>query len=248
MTEIATYILAALVTLLSLTIHEFSHGYVAYLLGDPTAKNAGRLTLNPISHLDPFGALCMVFFHFGWAKPVPIDPRYFRKPKRDFAITALAGPLSNLILACLSAFLYLLTLAIFGRYEAVLTNQFLFNLISTVLTFFYLSLLINVGFALFNLLPIPPLDGSRVMTAVLPQRIYFRIMRYERIIYWVLIGWLLIGGWVSRFLLAIPFIANAPPLYVIARIIGLSGLLSDADAAIVDGILKLFRLIPFLNV
>lgn len=246
MTDLSTYLLAALVTLLSLTVHEFCHGYAAYRLGDPTAKAAGRLTLNPLSHLDPFGALCMVFFHFGWAKPVPINPRYFRRPKRDFALTALAGPLSNLLMAVLSAFCYLLTLSLFR--STVFESEFLFRLVNTVLEFFYLALLINVGFGLFNLLPVPPLDGSRILTAVLPERLYFRIMRYEHIIYWGLIGWLLVGGWVSRVLLSIPLIANTPLLRTVARVIGLSGLLSDANTALVNAILRLLRLIPFLNV
>ena len=106
--EIVEIVLSALAVLLILTIHEYAHAYAAYKLGDNTAKNLGRLSLNPLKHLDPFGAICMILFHFGWAKPVPINERNFRNPKRDFAITALAGPLSNMIFAFLSAFLLLL--------------------------------------------------------------------------------------------------------------------------------------------
>ena len=102
------YIFAALSALIALTVHEYSHGYAAYRMGDPTAKSLGRLTLNPLKHLDPIGALCMIFFRFGWAKPVPINPRYFKNPKRGFAIVALSGPVANLILSFFSAGLYLL--------------------------------------------------------------------------------------------------------------------------------------------
>ena len=106
MIDFYTLILTAFATIITLTVHEFSHGYMAYKLGDPTAKNLGRLTLNPIKHIDPIGAVCMLFFHVGWAKPVPISLRYFKKPKRDFALTALAGPVSNLVIAILSALIF----------------------------------------------------------------------------------------------------------------------------------------------
>ena len=102
MNTIIPYILSALAALIILTVHEFSHGYVAFRLGDDTAKNAGRLSLNPLKHLDLFGTISLVLFRFGWAKPVPINPRNFKNPKRDFALTALAGPLSNLILSFFS--------------------------------------------------------------------------------------------------------------------------------------------------
>ena len=102
MNQMVYYVLSALAVLLILTLHEYAHALTAYKLGDPTAKNMGRLTLNPIKHLDPFGAICMIFFHFGWAKPVPINARYFKNPKRDFALTARAGPLSNMFFAFIS--------------------------------------------------------------------------------------------------------------------------------------------------
>ena len=105
MKDLLYYLLSAIAALISLTIHEYSHGYAAYKLGDPTAKALGRLSLNPIKHLDPVGAVCMLIFHFGWAKPVPINMRNFKNPRRDFAITALAGPLANLVMAFISAFL-----------------------------------------------------------------------------------------------------------------------------------------------
>ena len=102
-TDFPTLILSVLAVIIALTVHEFSHGFIAYKLGDDTAKSLGRLTLNPLKHLDPIGALTMIFFRFGWAKPVPINPRNFKKPKRDFALTAVAGPMSNIILAFFSA-------------------------------------------------------------------------------------------------------------------------------------------------
>ena len=126
------YALTALVALLALTVHEFSHGYAAYKLGDPTAKYQGRLTLNPLRHLDPIGAVCMILFRFGWAKPVPINPNYFKKRKRDFAITALAGPLSNLIFSFVAAFLYLLTYSLLK--DVAFSSEILFNIAKNTIT------------------------------------------------------------------------------------------------------------------
>ena len=133
--DLIYYVLSALAVLIILTIHEYSHGYMAYKLGDNTAKSYGRLTLNPIKHLDPVGALCLVFFHFGWAKPVPINPRNFKNPKRDFALVALAGPLSNLIFAFLSALLYLLVYALFK--DVKFSSEFVFSIVNNTLNFIY---------------------------------------------------------------------------------------------------------------
>jgi Zn-dependent protease len=132
MNNIVYYALSALAVLIILPIHEFAHGYAAYKLGDNTAKNLGRLSLNPLRHLDPIGALCMVVFHFGWAKPVPINARNFKYPKRDFAIVAMAGPLANLLLSLLGAFLYLLTLALCRDLVFYETN-FLYYLLHFIL-------------------------------------------------------------------------------------------------------------------
>ena len=139
--QISLYAISALAVLIILSIHEFSHGLVAYKLGDPTAKNMGRLTLNPIKHLDIFGALCMVFFRFGWAKPVPIDIRYFKKPKRDFALVAIAGPVSNFICAFIGAFLYLA----FYRFAitVAIPNDFVYNLLYYTLYFLLAFLLVQ---------------------------------------------------------------------------------------------------------
>ena len=123
--KLQTYILSALAVLIVLTVHEFSHAYAAYKLGDPTARNMGRLTLNPLKHLDPIGALFMLFFHFGWAKPVPINARNFKDPKKGFAISALAGPLVNIILAFVTSFIYILLFDAFSGIFPSVSSGFL---------------------------------------------------------------------------------------------------------------------------
>lgn len=246
MDSIVYYTLTAVAVLITLTVHEYCHGYAAYKLGDPTAKSLGRLSLNPIKHIDPIGALCMVLFRFGWARPVPINPRYFKKPKRDFAITALAGPLSNIILAFLSAFLYLLTYQLLK--DVKFGNNFLYSAAQNTLNFIFIFHAVNIGLAIFNLIPIPPLDGSRILNAVLPQKAYFAVMKYERTIYFVLIGWLLLGSYVSAFLLSIDFISASPILSSIAKFVSLTGLISEAIDGLSSLIFKLFQLIPFLKI
>ncbi len=166
--------------LIALTVHEVAHGWMAYKLGDPTAKAMGRLTLNPLKHIDPIGALCMLFFHFGWAKPVPINSRYFKKPKRDVALTALAGPVSNILMAFCGILLYSILRAIFLRVGALSSfGATVQQLILYLLFYFYY---LNLGLAVFNFLPVPPLDGSRIFLVFLPQKYYFGIMKYERYI------------------------------------------------------------------
>ena len=245
-TDVRIIILAALATLITLSIHEFSHALAAYKLGDNTAKYTGRLTLNPIKHLDPIGALCMVFFRFGWARPVPIDPRNFKNPKRDFAISALAGPLSNLIVAFVTSFFYLFAYALLK--DVSFTNEFKLQVAQNSLDFLFILHRINIGLAIFNLIPIPPLDGSRILNAVLPPRLYFKIMRYERTIYYVLIGWLFFGYVVSDALLRIPFIAANPVLVFIAKIFSLSDILSVVFTFVSRLMLDFWGLIPFLKI
>ena len=183
MMDIATILLSIPAILIALTVHECAHGYAAFRLGDPTARSLGRLSLNPLKHIDPIGALSMLFFRFGWAKPVPIDTRYFRKPKRDMAITAACGPLSNLLLSFVGAFLYVALLrGFYAVLSVVAVSHFVYLLMQYTLNFFYIFHFVNLTLGLFNCLPIPPLDGSRFLLVFLPPRAYFAVMRYERYI------------------------------------------------------------------
>ena len=164
-------VLRTAAVLLCLTVHETCHGLAAYALGDPTAKSMHRLSLNPLHHIDWFGLTMMFAAGFGWAKPVPVDPRYFKKPKQGMAVTALAGPVSNFLLAVL---LILISKAIYlyAPYSAVWDAVFTFCL--------YTAAPLSIGLGLFNLLPIPPLDGSKVLGVLLPDEAYSKLMRYER--------------------------------------------------------------------
>lgn len=169
---VGDYVVIVAASLLCIMFHEVSHGVVALRLGDPTAKNAGRLTFNPVKHIDVWGLLMMAVFKFGWAKAVPIDMRNFKHPVRDMAITAAAGPVSNVILAFL---------ALCVRSGALYVNFRTGGAISGfVVTFFEYVAILSVGLAVFNVIPIPPLDGSKVLNALLPQRVYYKILRYER--------------------------------------------------------------------
>ena len=164
--------------LIALTFHEFAHGYMAYKLCDPTAKNFGRLTLNPLKHLDPIGTICMIFFHFGWAKPVPINSRYFKKPRRDMALTAAAGPIMNFILAFFGVLVCRILTKIFVAFPA--QSDFVYYIQYAALTLFSYFHMLNLSLGVFNLIPIPPLDGSKVLFSLLPDSAYAWLMRYER--------------------------------------------------------------------
>ncbi len=164
-------LMVVLASLLCITFHECSHGFVAYKLGDPTAKRQGRLSLNPLKHIDVFGLVMMAVFKFGWAKPVPVDMRYFKKPKTGMAIVALAGPISNILLAYIA--LIIRAIVIFFLYGTTVG--------SILISFLEYVALLSIGLAIFNIIPIPPLDGSKVLNAVLPNRIYYKLMRYEQI-------------------------------------------------------------------
>lgn len=239
-----TYIFAALAALIALTAHEYCHGYTAYRLGDPTAKNMGRLTLNPIKHLDLIGALCMVLFHFGWAKPVPIDPRYFKKPKRGFALTALMGPVCNLVLAFLSVGAYLLSYALLK--DVIFESETAFLIAKNALLFLSVFHSVNLGFAIFNLIPIPPLDGSRLLSVVLPEKQYFSLMKYERYIYFGLLGWLFIGDFLYGILMRLPLISGSALFSALAKIFSLSELLGGVMNAVSRAMFWVWELIPFL--
>lgn len=155
--NIRDYLIIIPIALVSLTIHECAHGFVAYKLGDPTAKMSGRLTLNPIKHLDPVGLIMMIILRIGYAKPVPVNPMYFKNPKKGMFLTALAGPVSNLVLA---TFCVLLT-QIFSVI-ANSTNGFLAEI-------FFMASILNLGYAVFNLIPVYPLDGSRILGYFMPD-------------------------------------------------------------------------------
>ena len=172
-----------------LPLHEYAHGWMAERLGDHTARYAGRLTLNPLASLDPIGALFLLLLGFGWAKPVPVDTRNFKKPKRDMALTALAGPVSNLLASLVGAILYYVLVLILAA-AGISTPLF-------VQAFFSAYITINVALAVFNLLPIPPLDGSKIVGAFLSNRAMYAYYRYQNIIVLVLFL-LLFSGVLSR--------------------------------------------------
>lgn len=160
-----------LVLFVAITVHEYAHGMIAYKLGDPTAKAMGRLTLNPLAHLDPLGALMLLFCRFGWAKPVPINPYYFDDQKKGTIMVSIAGPLSNLtvafIVATIYPFLFMVSPSLFSG------GTFLGEL-------FLVCIITNVNFAVFNLIPFPPLDGSKILFSILPYRAYNQLLAYER--------------------------------------------------------------------
>ncbi len=207
LSQLPSILLSLPIILLSLSVHECCHGYAALKLGDPTARNFGRLTLNPIKHIDPIGFICMLLFHFGWANPVPINTRYFKNPRRDMALSALAGPLSNILLAIVFGGLLRLSLwataSFFGEDLTAVYTQLLmgngfsassgFVVVALIVMMLYLGVIINFSYAIFNLLPVPPLDGSRIFYVFLPPKWYFGVMKYERIIALVMLALLWLG-------------------------------------------------------
>ncbi len=174
--RIIELVMHSIVLLTAFPVHECAHALSAYWLGDDTAKNQGRISLNPMRHLDMFGTIFMLLAGFGWAKPVPINPNNFKNRKVGMAVSSLAGPLSNLILSYISIILCK-TLTYYSG-----GNSYLDALADV----FWYSTILNVGLAVFNLLPVPPLDGSRIFNLVLPEKIYFKIMKYENVVFGIL--------------------------------------------------------------
>ncbi len=173
---------------LAVVFHEISHGFVAYCMGDNTAKNRGRLSINPLKHIDVFGLICMIVFGFGWAKPVPINPYYFKKRKLGVVLVSLAGPLSNMLQALISISLALIV----SKFSAG-------NIVFEILVQFFVILgILNVSLAIFNLLPVPPLDGSKILFSVLPYRSYSFVLEYERY-----------GFLILFILLNVPFVSDS---------------------------------------
>ncbi|MBS4015700.1 MAG: site-2 protease family protein [Candidatus Latescibacteria bacterium] len=181
MPDIQSIILSAPAILFCLTIHEYAHGLAALRLGDPTAKYAGRLTLNPFKHLDPIGTISLFLFRMGWAKPVPINPMYFRNPKRDIMLSALAGPAANF----LAAIVFGLILRIIYQFYPV--NNFF---ITILVMFFYFNIILGT----FNLLPIPPLDGSKILYYLLPDTMARQYAQLERYGLFILLGIIVLGN------------------------------------------------------
>ena len=213
--------------LICVTIHELAHGYIANRLGDPTAKLMGRLTLNPIKHIDPIGALMILVVGFGWAKPVPVDMRNFRKPKRDMAITALAGPVSNIILAIFVLILLALIAEPLSARHVLYPGEFLLNSIFSVVPastneFIYQIIArtawLNFILALFNLIPIPPLDGSKILFAFLPDNLHYLLMRYERYGFIILMGLLFLTDIFSQTIIRLALVMISTSSYMLGII------------------------------
>lgn len=167
------------ITLIALTGHEFAHGWVSSKLGDPTPERDGRLTFNPLAHLDVVGTILMILTGFGWAKPVMVDPRYYKNQKRGMALTAIAGPIANLIMAFLAMLILAVTTVVSVKFGSGV-NADASGVVRFIWRFTFLLAYRNLCFMVFNLIPIPPLDGSKVLGLFLPNRMYYTMLQYER--------------------------------------------------------------------
>jgi len=186
--NIAQLILFIPSILLALTVHEFAHGFIAFRLGDPTARNMGRLTLNPLAHLDLVGTLALLIFHFGWAKPVPVNPSYFRNPRRDMIWVSLAGPGANILLALIT-----------GMCQKFMVISGIIDQFSIPHLMLAFTVFINLMLAFFNLIPIPPLDGSKVVGGLIPLQYLAKWEAFERIGWIVIIGLFFFGRYTGVF-------------------------------------------------
>ena len=180
------YIARFLAIFLIIPMHECAHAFVSWKLGDPTAKAMGRLTLNPLKHLDPIGCASMLLWGIGWAKPVPVDPRYYKNPKKGMALSALAGPLSNFLMAFLCMIPFKITYYAFYASGGAQALYFITLILQTLV-------LINISLAIFNMIPVPPFDGSRILGFFLPDRLYFGVMKYERYVFLGIFALLMLG-------------------------------------------------------
>jgi len=187
------------VILFSLTIHEYAHALVAYRLGDDTAKRQGRLSLNPLVHLDVLGTLLLFIVHFGWAKPVPVDPRNFRNPKKDMLLVAIAGPISNILTAIAAA---VILKALFENFAAIPPGSGADVAVRMLVWFMYIGIVL----AVFNMIPVPPLDGSRVLYGLLPDSLAYRYARFETYGIFILFAFFLFGGQFLGYFIRVPVV------------------------------------------
>ncbi len=215
-----SFLLFLPVMLISLPFHEAAHAWAANKMGDPTARNFGRLTLNPVRHLDLAGTLCMLLLGVGWAKPVPVNSRNFRKPRQGMALTALAGPVSNLFLCFLCSLLYRLAWV----FLLPLVTEAWVEVFLALFNFLYLMSFYNAALCVFNLIPIPPLDGARIVSLILPPKWYYAVMKYER---YLMYGFLIL-------------------VFVCSNVFRIS-LVSVPASWICDSFQSLFSLIPWLS-
>lgn len=172
-TTISNLIYTIPAVLIAIVLHEWAHGFISYKLGDPSPKAEGRLSLNPLKHLDPVGTLCLLFFRFGWAKPVQVNPNYYKDRKMGMMWTALAGPIMNFIISFLTILIVIIILKLFPNFILTDLGYYVYNVL--LVTSF-----LSISLGVFNLIPIPPLDGSKILFAILPEDMYFAYMKYER--------------------------------------------------------------------
>ena len=206
--QLLDYLYIVPAALIAIILHELAHGLVSFWLGDPTPKETGRLTLNPLKHLDPIGALCLIFFHFGWAKPVIINPSYYKNKKVGMTLVALAGPIMNFIIMIISFVIIGITYAI--QYHNGLGYNIVFEIIYNF--FSYLALL-NIGLCVFNLIPVPPLDGSKAIGIVLPKGAYEEYMGYQKYGTFFMMGIMLVIYILSFFNIDSPILKITESIY-----------------------------------